>query len=185
VRVRNAGDLRKLLRCVIVAGDVGVETLCTFALCRIVPTSCEAWRFFAAFRDTLPLAHDVVEALLSQCQVYGMVHKVRGSKRGRSDLDRMSSAGAAAAAQLAESGLKTGGVRALNPADMEEHLRVYLATYEPLYADSALDGARRLRVLGRQQRRARDVASLADAVALFWAYLLSLKGNVVLDDSSS
>jgi hypothetical protein len=186
VRVRTAGDLRKLLRCVIVAGDVGVETLCTFALCRIVPTSCEAWRLFAAFHDTLPLAHDVVEALLSQCQVYSMVHKVRGSKRGRSDLDRMSSAGAAAAAQLAESGLKTGGVRALNPADMEEHLRVYLATYEPLYADSvqrALDGARRLRVLGRQQRRARDVASLADAVALFRAYLLSLKGNVVLDNS--
>jgi transposase len=186
VRVRTAGDLRKLLRCVIVAGDVGVETLCTFALCRIVPTSCEAWRLFAAFHDMLPLAHDVVEALLSQCQVYSMVHKVRGSKRGRSDLDRMSSAGAAAAAQLAESGLKTGGVRALNPADMEEHLRVYLATYEPLYADSvqrALDGARRLRVLGRQQRRARDVASLADAVALFRAYLLSLKGNVVLDNS--
>jgi hypothetical protein len=178
VRVRTGADLRKLVHCVHVAGDVGVVALCTYVLIKLVPPSDDReWTaIMSGQADSKSLDAAAVARLLESCTCTFMTHEVRGSKRGRSELDAPSAAGKTAAERLAESAQATGGRRALTLDDALRHIAAYQRTYDSLYADSmqrALEGSRRQKLVGRYQRRARDVNSLADAIRVFRAYLLT------------
>lgn len=112
-----------------------------------------------------------------------MTCAVRGSKRGGRDIDRASAAGKRAAERLAQSALRTGGMRAVTPDDAGAHIEVFCKEFGALYSDSvrrALLGARRVRIASRHQRRAADVNSLVEAVRLFRAYLISQGGAIGL-----
>jgi hypothetical protein len=116
-----------------------------------------------------------VRQLLAKCTTVTMTHSVRGSKRGLAETDRASAEAAEAASVLARSGVATGGVRSLTSDQLAAHLECYMAQRETIYRDSvqrAMDGARRQKLIGRYQRRSRDVDSLTAAIRLFRAYLL-------------
>jgi hypothetical protein len=178
VRVRTRGDLRNLVHCVHVAGDVGVVALCTYVLIKLVPPMGDKEWASIMRGQNLDQVLDAaaVARLLELCTCTFMTHEVRGSKRGRSELDAPSAGGKAAAKLLAESAQATGGKRALTLDDALKHVAVYQSTYKNLYTDSmhrALEGSRRHKLVGQRQRRARDVNSLAHAIRVFRAYLLT------------
>jgi hypothetical protein len=181
VQIRTGRDVRNLIECVRVGGDVGVKVLCTFVLSKIVPPPPEngdaRWpRILNGELDDTVFDSAAIDHLLSECSSVAMIHAVRGSRRGRAALDGSSAAGAAAAAALAAAAGVTGGVRAMTTERAAAYVERFAEEYEALTADSmqrAVLGARRLRVNGRHQRRARDVNALAEAVRLFRAYLVT------------
>lgn len=74
--------------------------------------------------------------------------------------------------------MATGGMRALGYDAMCKHMQVYVKTRPAIYKDSlrrALGGARHYANIGRQHRARAEVQQLADAVALFRAYLATLE----------
>ena len=79
---------------------------------------------------------------------------------------------------LGASATATGGMRALDYDAICKHMQVYVKTRPAIYKDSlrrALGGARHYANIGRQHRARAEVQQLADAVALFRAYLASLE----------
>jgi hypothetical protein len=176
VRVRTSAHLRQLVDCVLVAGDVGVKVLCTFVVGKIVPPqNDDEWRRVLNPANDVALEPAEVRQLLAKCTTVTMTHSVRGSKRGLAETDRASAEAAEAASVLARSGVATGGVRSLTSDQLAAHLECYMAQRETIYRDSvqrAMDGARRQKLIGRYQRRSRDVDSLTAAIRLFRAYLL-------------
>ena len=182
--LRTGADLRRFLESVLVAGDTGVETLCMAIIGQMRPIDSndpEITAILSRARDEHEFKPKEVEAVLDKCELVFVIKRIHQVHRKRKDADQQTAEAQKAAEVLGASATATGGMRALDYDAMCKHMQVYVKTRPAIYKDSlrrALGGARHYANIGRQHRARAEVQQLADAVALFRAYLASLENDM-------
>jgi hypothetical protein len=175
VRLRSAGDFQKLMRCVVASGDPGQKTLCSWVIgglrLRSQATAEQKGlvQYWLSADANAPIDVPTLWELAAALKFEHITHEVRGSKRGRHDLDAPTTASRTAATALAQAAATTGGHRALTQHKYKHFIDEYCTQqFAPLWAASCLRayrGARRLRMRSVHQRRMADLRSLADGIA--------------------
>jgi hypothetical protein len=179
--LRTGASLRRFLESVLVSGDTGIETLCMAVIGQMRPIDSNDDVIKAILngtRDDDIFTAEQVEALLDKCELVFVIKRIHQVHRKRMDADRQTAEAQKAAEELSASATATGGMRALDYEAMCKHMQVYVKTRPAIYRDSlrrALGGARHYANIGRQHRARAEVQQLADAVALFRAYLATLE----------
>jgi hypothetical protein len=182
LRVSTVGAWKQLLGAVLASGDPGQKTLCTFVIGRIQLSDKASdeqrrlWQSVALAPDDSVLDSATLAALSKAASFRFITHDVRGSKRGRNDLDRPTRESARVATELAAVAQETGGTRALSVGAYHKYMAAYFGARGVLWRAAllrALRGARRLRVRSRHKRRMADVQALCDGIARFRALLLA------------
>jgi hypothetical protein len=179
--LRTGASLRRFLESVLVSGDTGIETLCMTVIGQMRPIDSNDPVIKAILngtRDDETFTAEEVEELLDKCELVFVIKRIHQVHRKRMDADRQTAEAQKAAEELSASATATGGMRALDYEAMCKHMQVYVKTRPAIYRDSlrrALGGARHYANIGRQHRARAEVQQLADAVALFRAYLATLE----------
>jgi hypothetical protein len=175
VRLRSAGDFQKLMRCVVASGDPGQKTLCSWVIgglrLRSQATAEQNGlvQYWLSADASIPIDVPTLWKLAAALKFEHITHEVRGSKRGRHDLDAPTTASRTAATALAQAAATTGGHRALTQQKYKQFIDQYCTQhFAPLWAANCLRafrGARRLRMRSVHHRRMADLRSLADGIA--------------------
>jgi hypothetical protein len=179
--LRTGASLRRFLESVLVSGDTGIETLCMAVIGQMRPIDSNDDVIKAILNgecDDETFTAEQVEAVLDRCELVFVIKRIHQVHRKRMDADRQTAEAQKAAEELSASATATGGMRALDFEAMCKHMQVYVKTRPAIYRDSlrrALGGARHYANIGRQHRARAEVQQLADAVALFRAYLATLE----------
>jgi hypothetical protein len=179
--LRTGASLRRFLESVLVSGDTGIETLCMTVIGQMRPIKSDDDVIKAILngtRDDETFTAEQVEEVLDKCELVFVIKRIHQVHRKRMDADRQTAEAQKAAEELSASATATGGMRALDYEAMCKHMQVYVKTRPAIYRDSlrrALGGARHYANIGRQHRARAEVQQLADAVALFRAYLATLE----------
>jgi hypothetical protein len=179
--LRTGASLRRFLESVLVSGDTGIETLCMAVIGQMRPIKSDDKDIKAILngtRDDETFTAEQVEEVLDKCELVFVIKRIHQVHRKRMDADRQTAEAQKAAEELSASATATGGMRALDYEAMCKHMQVYVKTRPAIYRDSlrrALGGARHYANIGRQHRARAEVQQLADAVALFRAYLATLE----------
>jgi hypothetical protein len=179
--LRTGASLRRFLESVLVSGDTGIETLCMAVIGQMRPIKSDDKDIKAILngtRDDDIFTAEQVEEVLDKCELVFVIKRIHQVHRKRMDADRQTAEAQKAAEELSASATATGGMRALDYEAMCKHMQVYVKTRPAIYRDSlrrALGGARHYANIGRQHRARAEVQQLADAVALFRAYLATLE----------
>jgi hypothetical protein len=179
--LRTGASLRRFLESVLVSGDTGIETLCMTVIGQMRPIDSndpDIKAILNGTRDDDIFTAEQVEELLDKCELVFVIKRIHQVHRKRMDADRQTAEAQKAAEELSASATATGGMRALDYEAMCKHMQVYVKTRPAIYRDSlrrALGGARHYANIGRQHRARAEVQQLADAVALFRAYLATLE----------
>jgi hypothetical protein len=179
--LRTGASLRRFLESVLVSGDTGIETLCMTVIGQMRPIDSndpDIKAILNGTRDDETFTAEQVEELLDKCELVFVIKRIHQVHRKRMDADRQTAEAQKAAEELSASATATGGMRALDYEAMCKHMQVYVKTRPAIYRDSlrrALGGARHYANIGRQHRARAEVQQLADAVALFRAYLATLE----------
>jgi hypothetical protein len=175
VRLRTAGDFQKLMRCVVASGDPGQKTLCSWVIGSLrVRSNATAEQnglvqYWLSADASIPIDVPTLWKLAAALKFEHITHEVRGSRRGRHDLDAPTADSRTAATALAQAAATTGGHRALTQQHYKQFIDEYCTQhFAPLWAANCLRayrGARRLRMRSVHQRRMADLRSLADGIA--------------------
>jgi hypothetical protein len=175
VRLRSAGDFQKLMRCVVASGDPGQKTLCSWVIggLRVRSQATAAQKdlvqYWLSADANAPIDVPTLWNLAAALKFEHIAHDVRGSKRGRHDLDAPTTASRTAATALAQAAASTGGHRSLTQQKYKQFIDEYCTQhFAPLWAANCLRafrGARRLRMRSVHHRRMADLRSLADGIA--------------------
>jgi hypothetical protein len=179
--LRTGASLRRFLESVLVSGDTGIETLCMTVIGQMRPIKSDDDVIKAILNgecDSKVFTAEQVEEVLDKCELVFVIKRIHQVHRKRMDADRQTAEAQKAAEELSASATATGGMRALDYEAMCKHMQVYVKTRPAIYRDSlrrALGGARHYANIGRQHRARAEVQQLADAVALFRAYLATLE----------
>jgi hypothetical protein len=179
--LRTGASLRRFLESVLVSGDTGIETLCMTVIGQMRPIDSndpDIKAILNGTRDDETFTAEQVEEVLDKCELVFVIKRIHQVHRKRMDADRQTAEAQKAAEELSASATATGGMRALDYEAMCKHMQVYVKTRPAIYRDSlrrALGGARHYANIGRQHRARAEVQQLADAVALFRAYLATLE----------
>jgi hypothetical protein len=190
VRLRTAGDFQKLMRCVVASGDPGQKTLCSWVIGSLrVRSNATAEQnglvqYWLSADASIPIDVPTLWKLAAALKFEHITHEVRGSRRGRHDLDAPTADSRTAATALAQAAATTGGHRALTQQHYKQFIDEYCTQhFAPLWAANCLRayrGARRLRMRSVHQRRMADLRSLADGIAR-WRCVLWGEANEVGD----
>jgi hypothetical protein len=175
VRLRSAGDFQKLMRCVVASGDPGQKTLCSWVIgglrlrSQATAAQKDLVQYWLSAEANTPIDVPTLWKLAAALKFEHIAHEVRGSKRGRHDLDAPTADSRTAAMALAQAAATTGGHRALTQQHYKQFIDEYCTQhFAPLWAANCLRafrGARRLRMRSVHHRRMADLRSLADGIA--------------------